>query len=57
MTKGSDTSFFNLVLSSPYTYNIKYDVHYYYIISLKKIYMKTWNNKCSNKQNAIMEYH
>ena len=28
--------FFNLVLSSPYTYNIQYDKHYYYIISLKK---------------------
>ena len=31
--------FFNLVLSSPYTYNIiyniQYDKHYYYIISLK----------------------
>jgi hypothetical protein len=30
MTKGSD-----LVLFSPYTYNIQYDKHYYYIISLK----------------------
>ena len=26
--------FFNLVLSSPYTYNIQYDKHYHYIISL-----------------------
>ena len=35
MTKGSDTSFFNLVWSSPYIYNTQYDKHYYYIISLK----------------------
>ena len=32
--------FFNLVLSSRYTYNIQYDKHYYYIISLN-FHMKT----------------
>ena len=50
MTKGSDTSFSTLVLSSPYTvtYNIQYDKHYYCIISLK-FHMKTWNKKCSFK--------
>jgi hypothetical protein len=27
--------------TSPYTYNIQYDMHYHYIISLQKINMKT----------------
>jgi len=35
MIKGSDTRFSNLVLSSPYTYNIQYDIYYYYMISQK----------------------
>jgi hypothetical protein len=48
---------FNLVLSSPYTYNIniQYDMHYYYIISVK---MLTWRHETINvaiKQNATME--
>jgi len=40
--------FFNLVLSSPYTYNIQYDKHYYYIISLKFSH-EDMKQKCSNK--------
>ena len=39
--------FFNLVLSSPYTYNIQYK-HYYYIISLKFSH-EDMKQKCSNK--------
>jgi hypothetical protein len=51
MTKGSDTSFFNLVLSSPYTYNIQYTIWYASLLHnfSKNFNMKTWNNKCSNK--------
>ena len=40
--------FFNLVLSSPYTYNIQYDKHYYYISSLKFSH-EDMKQKCSNK--------
>ena len=49
--KRSRHKFFNLALSSPYTYNIQYDRCYYYIISLK-LNMKTWNNKCNNKEEC-----
>ena len=42
---------FHLVSIVKYN-NIQYDMHYYYIISLKKINMKTWNNKCSNKEEC-----
>ena len=55
--------FFNLVLSSPYTYNIQYDKHYYYIISLKCSHedmkqkmqqysrMQQWNTIKGNQSN------
>jgi hypothetical protein len=47
MTKGSDTKFFNLVLSSPYTYNIQYTIwkalllHYF-----SKMF--TWRHETKN---------
>ena len=43
--------FFNLVLSSPYTYNIQYTIWYALLLHnfSKNFNMKTWNNKCSNK--------
>ena len=41
--------YFNLVLPSPYTYNIQYDKHYYYIISLKFSHEDIKQKKCSNE--------
>ena len=43
--------FFNLVLSSPYTYNIQYTIWYALLLHnfSKQFNMKTWKNKCSNK--------
>jgi hypothetical protein len=46
--------FFNFVLSSPYKYNIQYDMYYYFIISLK---IKHETKNVAIKQNATMEYH
>ena len=46
-------TFFNLVLSSPYTYNIQYGMDYYYIIKSLKIQYETIN--VTIKQNATME--
>ena len=46
---------FNLVLSSPpYKCNIRYDMYYYYIMSLKIKY-ETIN--VAIQQKATMEYH